>query len=88
MFAVFVSSTFRKQFKRLPEDKKERIRKGLDELEKDPFNTRPGADIKPLADTDPRKHRLRVGDHRVVYRVKEKEVRVIELFRRGRGYRK
>ena len=54
MFAVFVSSTFRKQFKRLPEDKKERIRKGLDELEKDPFNTRPGADIKPLADTDPR----------------------------------
>jgi mRNA-degrading endonuclease RelE of RelBE toxin-antitoxin system len=43
-------------------------------------------DIKPLTATSPKKHRLRVGDYRIVYFVEEKTVRIIEVFIRGRGY--
>jgi len=32
-------------------------------------------------------YRRLVGDFRVVYRVPEREVKITEIFRRGRGYR-
>ena len=49
---------------------------------------RPKADIKNCG----RHHgatfyRLRVGDFRVVYVVEERQVKVTEIFRHGRGYR-
>ena len=87
MFEVLVSGTFQKQFRRLPESMQDRIRKGLKELEKDPFKPRANADIKPLQDTKPQKYRLRISDYRIVYTVESDTVKVIELFRRGRGYR-
>jgi len=66
----------------------ERLRIRLEEFEVDPFRPRPKADIKNCG-----KHhgvtfyRLRVGDFRAVYVVNRDEVRVTEIFRRGRGYR-
>ena len=87
MIPVLVSHTFQKQFNNLTNDMKGRIRKALKELEKDPINPRSGADIKPLQDTDPPKHRLRVGEYRVIYHYDGTRVMVIELFARGRGYR-
>ncbi|MHA1280830.1 MAG: type II toxin-antitoxin system RelE family toxin [Candidatus Helarchaeota archaeon] len=65
----------------------ERIREGLQVLKKDPFKARPSADIKPLKDTNPRKYRLRVGNYRIIYCVESDAVKVIELFKRERGYR-
>ena len=65
-----------------------RLRIRLGELEGDPFRPRPKVDIKNCG-----KHhgvtfyRLRVGDFRAVYVVNRDEVRVTEIFRRGRGYR-
>ena len=65
-----------------------RLRIRLEELEGDPFRPRPKTDIKNSG-----KHRgvtfyrLRVGDFRAVYVVDRDEVRVTEIFRRGRGYR-
>ncbi len=41
----------------------------------------------PIKGTEPVKYRLRVGDYRVVYIVVRSEVKVIEIFVRGRGYR-
>jgi mRNA-degrading endonuclease RelE of RelBE toxin-antitoxin system len=82
-----VSSTFARQFKRLPADSQRRIRKGLAALRTDPFTPRSGADIKRMAGTDPVKHRLRIGDFRLIYTVDGRAVKVIELFTRGRGYR-
>ena len=67
---------------------RERLRARLEELEVDPFRPRPKADIKNCG-----KHhgvifyRLRVGDFRAVYVVEQDEVKVTEIFRRGRGYR-
>lgn len=67
---------------------RERLRTRLEGLEVDPFRPRPKADIKNCG-----KHhgvifyRLRVGDLRALYVVERDEVKVTEIFRRGRGYR-
>jgi len=87
MYQVLVSATFQKQFDRLPLDAIKRIRKALKELEKDPIDPRPGADIKQLKDTDPPKHRLRIGEYRVIYLVEKNHVKVIDVFIRCRGHR-
>jgi mRNA-degrading endonuclease RelE of RelBE toxin-antitoxin system len=87
MYTVLVSKTFQKQFHELPIDIQKRIRAAMAELGNDPFKPRSGADIKPLHDTNPTKHRLRVGEYRIIYHVEGKTVEVIELFHRGRGYR-
>jgi len=87
MYSVLVSKIFQKQFHGLPIDIQKRIRSALSELGKDPFKPRSGADIKLLYDTNPPKHRLRVGEYRMIYHVEGKTVEVIELFHRGRGYR-
>jgi mRNA-degrading endonuclease RelE of RelBE toxin-antitoxin system len=67
---------------------RERLRIRLEELGVDPFRPRPKADIKNCG----KRHgvtfyRLRVGDLRAVYVVNRDEVRVTEIFRRGRGDR-
>jgi mRNA-degrading endonuclease RelE of RelBE toxin-antitoxin system len=87
MYRVLGSHTFRKQYNNVSKDMQKRIKKGLKELEKDPFNPRSGADIKPVKDTDPQKHRLRIGEYRLIYRVEGTDVKMVELFLRGRGYR-
>lgn len=89
MSRVLVSRRFQRKFRKLSGQERSRIREGLSALEEDPLTPRPGADIKPLSGTTPPKHRLRVGDFRVIYVVdtERDEVRVIDVFRRGRGYR-
>ena len=86
MYSVLVSRTFEKQFHALENDAKSRIRKALKGLSSDPFTPRPGMDIKLLTATSPKKHRLRVGNFRIVYVVQDKTVRIIEVFIRGREY--
>jgi mRNA interferase RelE/StbE len=88
MYSVLVSRTFEKQFHAIEEDARSRIRKALEGLSSDPFTPRPGMDIKALTATSPKKHRLRVGNYRIVYAVEDKTVRVIEVFIRGKGYEK
>lgn len=88
-FDVLVSRTFQRFFDEFDEEVQDRLRRALEALEEDPYEPRSGADIKPLSNTDPIKHRIRVGDWRIVYRVEDETgvVKVIEGFRRGRGYR-
>jgi mRNA-degrading endonuclease RelE of RelBE toxin-antitoxin system len=88
MYTVLVSDTFQKQFNDLQKDLQRRIKSALKELEKNPFKPRPGLDIKPLIGTEPQKHRLRVGDYRIIYLIEDTIVKVLEVFRRGRGYMK
>jgi mRNA-degrading endonuclease RelE of RelBE toxin-antitoxin system len=52
--------------------------------EEDSFRPRPNADILLIRDTEPRKYRLRVGEYRAIYAVAGSEVKVIEVFARGR----
>ncbi|MBI4393813.1 MAG: type II toxin-antitoxin system RelE/ParE family toxin [Euryarchaeota archaeon] len=62
------------------------IRKALVQLADDPLTSRPGVDVKRLQATKPPKNRLRAGRYRVVYVVAGKEVRVLEVFAREKGY--
>jgi len=87
MGRVVVSQTARKALEAMPAKERRRVKEALERLGEDPYRPRPGADVRPLAATDPPKWRLRVGGWRAVYVVAGDEVRVIEVFRRGRGYR-
>ena len=86
MYTVLASRTFKKQFNALDKKMQKRIKSALKQLEKDPYKPRSGADIKPIIDTTPQKHRIRVGNYRIVYGVENDIVKVIEGFWRGRGY--
>ncbi len=86
--SVQLSATFVRQFRKLSKGNQDRIREALATLAEDATTKRAGADIKRLTKTKPVKHRIRVGQYRVIYRVDGEEVRVIEVFARGRGYRK
>ena len=82
MHTVLVSRTFQRQFNALDKNLQKRIRLALNKLEENPIYPRPGADIKPLRDTKPQKHRLRVGDYRIIVDVRE-EIRILNVLRVG-----
>ena len=86
-FQVTVSETAARQLRKLPQDLRKRIGTALRVLAEDPSRARPKADILPIEGTEPRKYRLRIGEYRAVYAVVGREVKVIEVFVRGRGYR-
>ena len=86
-FRVALSETAARQLGTLHPDQRSRVVRGLRVLEEDPFRPRPKADIRPIEGTDPRKHRIRIGDYRAVYAVIGREAKILEIFTRGRGYR-
>ena len=86
-FRITLSGTAVRQLRKLPKDIRIRIVRGLRVLEEDPFRPRPKADIRMVEGTDPRKYRLRIGEYRAIYAVARDEVKIIEVFVRGRGYR-
>lgn len=86
MYRILVSETFRNQFHSYSSDEQKRIQSGLPVLGDDPLTPRSGADIKPLQQTVPKKYRLRIGDFRIIYSIKDDTVLIIEIFRRGQGY--
>ena len=86
-FRVTLSETAVRQLRKLSGKTRRRIARALTVLEDDLYRLRPKADIRPLEGTDPKKYRIRVGDYRAVYAVVGSEVKIIEVFARGRGYR-
>jgi len=85
-YAVLVSRTFQKSFKKLTKTTQEKIKKHLHELKEDPLTSRPHFDIKILQDTNPKKHRLRIGDYRIIYCIDKNQIKVIEIIKRKIGY--
>ncbi len=86
-YRVTLSETAVRQLRKLEKIDRDRIVRGLRGLEEDPFRPQPRSDIRVLEGTDPRKYRLRVGAYRAVYAVVGSEIKVLEIFARGRGYR-
>jgi len=86
-FRVTLSETAVRQLRKMPGESRRRVIAGMRGLAKDPFQPRTGSDILPIKGTAPRKYRLRVGEYRIIYTVAVTEVRVIEVFSRGRDYR-
>lgn len=69
---------------RLPPQAKKAVRKALDQLAVDRFS--PGLDVRLLRSPGDPKFRIRVGDYRVVFLVRERETRVLRVFHRSEGY--
>jgi len=85
-YSVLVSKTFQRKFQHIPNNFQNQIRKSLEELQNDPYTSRPKCDVKSLTDTDPKKYRLRVGNYRIIYLVANKKVKVVDLIKREVGY--
>jgi len=70
----------------LAEKERGRCYEGLKCLEQNPSYPRPKCDIKKLRGKRKTAYRLRIGEHRFTYVIKEDCVFVEEAFRRGKGY--
>jgi mRNA interferase RelE/StbE len=77
-----------KALSRMSPELRSRIIRALRSLQKDPFQSRSGADIARLSGTKGRQDlfRLRVGDYRAIYAVEDNIVYVTDLFHREKGY--
>ncbi len=86
-FNVLLSRTAEKELNSLDKSAQERVRAALRELENDPFQPRPKADIKKLHKMSKHEfYRLRVGNYRAVYAIENTEVKVTRIIPRGKGY--
>ncbi len=70
----------------LEERERKRCYSSLKKLENNPLLPRSGGDIKKFTGKRKIAYRLRVGDHRFLYVIKERNVFVEESFKRKRGY--
>ena len=86
-FRITLSETAVRQLRKLEKGDRDRIARALRALEDEPFRARSKADIRILEGTQPRKYRIRIGEYRAVYAVAGSEVKVAEIFTRGREYR-
>ena len=84
-YAVLLHPNVVKYVDQLSEDERKRCYIGLKKLPNDPYNPRPGCDIKKMSGKKDF-YRLRVGSHRFLYVIKENEVLVEEGFKRERDY--
>lgn len=82
-----VSETALRTLAELDKKTAERIKSSLTELENDPFQPRPKADIKKLHGFGkPEMYRLRIGDFRAIYFIINKDVNITSIITRGKGY--
>ena len=84
-YSVFLHPDVEKYLDSLSESERKRCYKGLKRLSEDPFKSRPGCDVKKMTEKRPF-YRLRVGNHRFLYVIEDKEVLVEEAFKREKGY--
>jgi len=87
-FQVKLSSTAAKYVEGLDYETGQRIKRALEQLQKDPFLSRSGADIKMLRGVKggDNLYRLRMGDYRALYVLSDNTVRITKIFHRGKGY--
>ncbi|GBR72538.1 toxin RelE [Candidatus Termititenax aidoneus] len=83
MYQLHIQDRAVKSFKKISEPYKTLIKRKM-ELLKNLNNNMPN--IKTLQGEYKGLCRLRVGDYRVVFDVKEKEIIIVDIFARGKGY--
>lgn len=84
-YSVLLHPDVEKYLDSLQNSEKRRCYESLKRLSKDPFKSRSRCDIKKMSG-DESFYRLRVGDHRFLYVIKDDEVMVEEAFKREKGY--
>jgi len=85
-YNVLLSDTARRQLKSLHVEMQQRIKRVLVELSEDPYHSRPKADIKKLVGPKIGYYRLRMGNYRAIYVIKEKDVLVAKILSRSKAY--
>lgn len=63
---------------------RKRLKKRLNRLKEDPYQR--GQDIKKLTNWGEKVYRLRIGDIRIIYRLKGKQVEIVDIDYRGNIY--
>jgi mRNA interferase RelE/StbE len=81
MFEIFLSRQAKKFLESLDEESRVRIKEKLMTLKENPFSI-PYRKIKGRNST----YRIRIGDFRVIYSVRESEIRILKIDRRERIY--
>ncbi|MFW6305317.1 MAG: type II toxin-antitoxin system RelE family toxin [Candidatus Saliniplasma sp.] len=84
-FSIFIHPDVEKYLDSIQNDERKRCYDSLKKLSEEPFKPRSGCDIKKMSG-EKTFYRLRVGDHRFLYVVKDGEVLVEEAFKREKGY--
>ncbi|MFW6142198.1 MAG: type II toxin-antitoxin system RelE family toxin [Candidatus Saliniplasma sp.] len=84
-FSIFIHPDVEKYLDSIQHDERKRCYDSLKKLSEEPFKPRSGCDIKKMSG-EKTFYRLRVGDHRFLYVVKDQEVLVEEAFKREKGY--
>ena len=81
---VLLSTRAQKEFKKLPKNVQDRIKKSLKSL----GDSSKRLDIKKLKGTDDKDdlYRLRVGDYRITYLPELGVIKVVRIDHRGKGY--
>ncbi len=84
-YSISIKRSAAKSLKSIPKNRREKIKSSIDSLAETP---RP-PNCKKLSDSDSH-YRIRVGDYRVVYEIRDKEliVLVIVIDHRSKAYRK
>ena len=86
-YKVLLSQTANRQLLSLSDEEIKNIKKHLLNLSENPYRKRSGADIKKLEGSfDPELWRIRVGKYRAVYTITDHQVKVTEIYLRGKGY--
>jgi len=86
-YKTFISKTALKQLNMLERSIRKRIKSAIKQLEISPFEHRPKADIRKLYKlTKHEFYRLRVEKYRIVYSIDGNNVKIVKIFRRGKGY--
>jgi len=78
-FRVELKETAARKLRKLPTKVSEKIVAALQELQSHPFPK--GKKVKPFVGR-PKTYRLRVGDYRIIYKVEEEIIFVLELLHR------
>jgi len=84
-YSVFLHPDVEKYLDSLSGSERKRCYQTLKKLSKDPLKPGSGRDIKKMAGKESF-YRLRVGNHRFLYVIRDTEVLVEEAFKRGKEY--
>lgn len=85
-YPVFLHPDVIRYLDSLEDGERRRCYNSLKHLEENPYIHHSGRDIKKLRGKRKSAYRLRTGDHRFLYVIKDKRVFVEEAFRRRKGY--
>ncbi|MBI5223442.1 type II toxin-antitoxin system RelE/ParE family toxin [Candidatus Micrarchaeota archaeon] len=88
LWSILISESARKDFYNLDNQTQKRFKNAFEQLTKDPYQSRSGADIKKLEGSfDPPLYRVRVGDYRAIYHIGTSEVKITSILHRSKGYK-